>query len=95
MLVGVLRLELLLHAPGSLKEKRSIVQKLLARCRNSFPVSCGETGLHDKWQRAEFGFSLVGHDRDRIEATFADIEDEIIRSGQADICDRLAEVLHY
>jgi len=95
MLVGVLRLELLLYGPGSLKEKRSIVQKLLARCRNRFPVSCGETGLQDIWQRSEFGFSLVGHDRDRIEATFADIEDEIIRSGQADICQRLAEVLHY
>jgi len=33
MVVGVLQLEILLHAPLSLKEKRGQVKRLLGRCR--------------------------------------------------------------
>jgi hypothetical protein len=95
MVVGVLRLELQLYAPGSLKEKRSIVQSLLGRCRQRFPVSCAETGLNDQWQRAELGFAMLGGERTLIEKVFTQIEDEIVRSGQAEINHRLADMLQY
>lgn len=95
MLVGVLRLELQLFDPGSLKGKRAIIQRLLARCRNRFPVSAAETGLQDLWQRSELGFVLVATERAFIERVFDDIEEEIEKDGQSQICERLVEILSY
>jgi uncharacterized protein YlxP (DUF503 family) len=95
MVVGILRLELLLYSPSSLKEKRGVVRSLLGRCRSRFPVSCAETGLHDLWQRAELGFAVVGQDEAAIQAVFALIEEEIARSGDAEAGERFTEFLHY
>ncbi len=95
MVIGVLRLELLLYSPGSLKEKRGIVRKILDRCRVRFPVSCAETGLQDVWQRSELGFALVGHKEDSIRATFERLEEEVESSGSAIIAERHVEILHY
>lgn len=95
MVVGVLRLDLLLYSPNSLKEKRGIVRKILDRCRVRFPVSCAETGLQDVWQRSEVGFALVGHREEHVRSTFESVEEEIERSGSAVIADRHLEILHY
>ncbi len=95
MVVGVLRLELLLHAPHSLKEKRSIVRKILGRCRERFPVSCAETGMHELWQRTELGFAMVGQSEADNHSAFARIEEEIERIGLAEVTDRFVEFLHF
>lgn len=95
MVVGVLRLELILHAPHSLKEKRAIVQKILGRCRSRFPVSGAETGLQDLWQRSELGFAMVAQEEAAIHGVFLRIEDEIARIGSAEVSDRYQEFLHF
>ncbi len=95
MVVGVLRLELILHAPQNLKEKRGIVRKILDRCRVRFPVSCAETDFQDTWQRSGLGFTMVGGDEGYIHATFTRIEEEILRTGLAEIGGRDVEFLHY
>ncbi len=95
MVVGVLRLELLLHAPQNLKEKRGMVRRLLGRCRERFPVSAAETGQHDLWQRTEFGFAMVGTDQQLIEAVFRQVEEEIERHGTAEVIDSQQEIVHY
>jgi uncharacterized protein len=95
MVVGVLRLELFLSAPQSLKEKRSIVRKVLGRCRVRWPVSAAETGLHDLWQRAELGFVMIGRTEDPIRSTFEQIEEEIESLGVAQINETAVEFLHY
>jgi len=96
MVVGVLQLELQLYSPQSLKEKRSIVRSLLGRCRERFPVSCCESGLHEAWQRSEISFATVSAESAAvIETLFARVEDEIERSGAATICLRQSEILHY
>ncbi|PLX98428.1 MAG: DUF503 domain-containing protein [Desulfuromonas sp.] len=95
MIVGVLRIELQLYSPQSLKEKRSVVRKILGRCRERFPVSCAETGLHDPWQRSEIGFVITGSDDESFDALFEKIESEIIRTGLAEICTRSTDIFHY
>lgn len=96
MIVGVLRLELQLLAPQSLKEKRAIVRSLLGRCRERFPVSCCESGLQDLWQRSELAFVTVeAASSAGVEALFERIEAEVERSGAAQICQRQSELLHY
>lgn len=95
MVVGVLRLELILHAPQSLKEKRAIVQKILGRCRSRFPVSGAETGHQDLWQRSELGFAMVAQEEATIHGIFQRIEDEIVRLGSTEVCDLYQEFLHF
>ncbi len=96
MVVGVLRLELQLFAPQSLKEKRAIVRSLLGRCRERFPVSCCESGLQDLWQRCELAFVLVdAGPASAVESQFERIEAEVERSGAAQVCQRQSELLHY
>jgi len=95
MVVGVLRLDLILYSPGSLKEKRGIVRSTLGRCRSRFPVSCAETGMHDLWQRAELAFTMVDLEEAVIRRVFDMVEDEVVRSGTAEIGERLVEFLHF
>ncbi len=95
MVVGVLRLELLLYAPHSLKEKRGLIRKLLGRCRERFPVSCAETGEQDLWQRSQLGFVMVHHDKGAVHTIFDRIVDEIEAGGYAEIIDRFVEFVYY
>ena len=95
MVVGVLRLALVLHAPQNLKEKRGVVRRVLDRCRQRFPVSAAEVGQQDLWQRCDLGFSLVSTDVALIERTFSKIEEEISALGVADVTARDSELLHY
>ena len=95
MVVGVLRLEVFLHGIGSLKEKRSVVKKILGRCRVRFPVSCAETGLHDVWQSAELGFAVVERDEARVHTVFLRINEEIDRIGLSETTESFSEFLHY
>ena len=95
MVVGVLRLDLLLFAPQNLKEKRSVVKRLLGRCRELFPVSVAETGLQELWQRTELGFAMVAGDEAMVQGVFGRIEEEIHRLGVAEISERFTEFLHY
>ncbi len=95
MVVGIMKLELILHAPQNLKEKRGVVKKILGRCRERFPVSAAEVGCQDLWQRSEIGFSMVGNAEPEIQSVFSRIEDEIDRLGLAEVIAREDEYLHY
>ena len=95
MVVGVLRLDLVLHAPLSLKEKRGLVKKIVARLRNRFPVSCAETDHHDLWQRAGIALAMVAVSEIEVQKTFHQIEEYLQQAGQAEVVDRDCEILHY
>lgn len=95
MVVGVLRLDLVLYAPQNLKEKRTVVKRLLARTREQFPVSGAETGGHDLWQRTELGFAMVAGEEAVIQGVFGRLEEEVQRLGDVDVSERYSEFLHY
>lgn len=95
MVVGVLRLDLQLFSPQNLKEKRSMVKRLLSRCRERFPVSCAEIGAQDLWQRSELGFAVVEQNAATVQALFEKLEEEILRQGEVEVLDRDLELLHY
>jgi len=95
MVVGVLRLELFLPTAQSLKERRGMVRRILGRCRARFPVSCAETGGYDLWQRAELGFSAVGHREDELATLFERIEEHIEGLGLGSIVASDRDFLRY
>jgi uncharacterized protein YlxP (DUF503 family) len=95
MVIGVLQLDLRLHGPQSLKQKRSVIQKVLARCRNRFPASCAEVGHQELWQRALLGFAVVSSSEQVVAPILTRIEDEVLASGELDLVNAETEFIHY
>jgi uncharacterized protein YlxP (DUF503 family) len=62
VVIGAATLELHLHGVRSLKEKRSILRRILERTRNRFPVSAAEVGHQDVHQQATIGLAVVSDD---------------------------------
>ena len=95
MVIGVLQLDLRLHGTHNLKQKRSVIQKLLARCRNRFPASCSEVGHQNLWQRSLLGFAVVSSAEHVIAPILTRIEDEALASGEVDLIDAVTEFIHF
>ncbi len=94
MIVGVLRLDIRLHAASELKQKRSQVKRLLNRIRADYPVSAAEVGHQDLLQRSLIGISLVSTSEKLISAVFARIEEQVEMTGMNIIAADL-EYSHY
>lgn len=95
MVIGVLQLDLHLHGPQSLKQKRGVIQKILARCRNRFPASCAEIGHQDLWQRALLGFAVISSSEQVVAPILTRIEDEVLSLGELDLINADTEFIHY
>jgi uncharacterized protein YlxP (DUF503 family) len=95
MVVGVLRLELLLHDNHSLKGKRSVLRTIKARVQNKFNVSIAECEDHDLWQRATLGVSQVGADQQHVDACLREVVRFIEDLQLAELGEERLEFLHY
>lgn len=73
MVIGICRLELDLPGLHSLKEKRSCIKSLSAQIQKKFNVAVAEVGLHDVWQSATLGLSVVSTTSDHAEAMLENI----------------------
>lgn len=62
MVVGYGIINLRIPESGSLKSKRSVLNRILKRVQNEFNVSIAETGSLDNVKRAEIAFAVVGND---------------------------------
>ena len=94
MVVGILQVDLLLHGVQNLKQKRGVVQRLLNRCRNKYPVSAAEVGHQDLWQRAELGFAMVSSSEQVIAPLLQKLEDDIETLADVETVDAMLEYLH-
>jgi uncharacterized protein YlxP (DUF503 family) len=95
MVVGVLRLELLLHDNHSLKGKRSVLRTIKARVQNKFNVSIAECDDHDLWQRATLGVSQVGADQPHVDSCLREVVRFIDDLQLAEVGEERLEFLHY
>jgi uncharacterized protein len=59
MYYGVARLEFLLPQSRSLKEKRSVMNRIKDRLAGRFAVAVAEVDYQDLWQRGAIGVALV------------------------------------
>lgn len=62
MVIGTLTMVLHLHAAASLKDKRSVVKRIIGRTREAFNIAASEVADHDVLRRAVLGFVAVGND---------------------------------
>ena len=95
MVVGILKLELYLPIPQSLKEKRGIVKRVLGRIRVRFPISAAEVDHFDLWQRSMLGIVMVDQNEADIHTVFTKLEKEVIESAEVEISNRKVEFQHF
>jgi len=55
------QLKLFLPQSSSLKDKRQIIQSIVARLRKRFNISICEVNHQDLWQRSNLGFAAAGN----------------------------------
>jgi len=95
MVVGTGLIDLMIPESGSLKEKRSVLKRIIHRTQNEFNCSIAEVGDNDIWRRARIGFSVVGNDRPTINAKMDHILRFIDRLELAEVIRSRFEIVSY
>ncbi len=95
MVVGVCRLDLLIRASQSLKDKRQVLRKIGDRTRQKFNVALAEVGGNDLWQRSQIGFAVVGNEGRHVTSMVDTIVGFIDGLHVAEIAGREVELLNY
>ncbi len=54
--------ECMMYDGHSLKEKRSVLKRMIAKLRANFNISISELDYHDLWQRTKLGIAVVSKD---------------------------------
>lgn len=67
-MTGLLRVDCFIYNASSLKEKRSVVKKIIDRIKNRFNVSIAETGHQELWQRTEISIAAVNSSQKIVES---------------------------
>jgi len=62
MVIGYGIVQLRIPDSGSLKEKRSVLNKILKRVQNEFNISIAQVGDLDDHRFAQIGFALTGNE---------------------------------
>lgn len=67
MTVGVLVIDIMIHASASLKEKRFVLKSIKDKLGHKFNVSVAELDFQDKWQRSQLGIALISNEYSHVE----------------------------
>ena len=86
MFVGVMEVTLAVPA-SSLKEKRSVVKRILSKMRQTFHLAAAEVDEQDIIGTAVLGFSAISSDRLYVERVFTKTLDAIDNMYLAEIVD--------
>lgn len=73
MHVGVVNFRIKLFGISSLKEKRSLVKRLINDIRSKFNVSVSEVGMCDSKGWAEIGVAVVNSAKEVVDSTIEQI----------------------
>jgi len=93
MVVGICRIELILHDNRSLKGKRQVVKSLKDKVRGKFNVSVAEVDDLDEWTRASIGISATGNDRAHVNSVLDNVVNFIEGLHTADLSRHEIEIL--
>ena len=93
MVVGYGIINLRIPESGSLKSKRSVLNRILRRAQNEFNVSIAETGRLDNHQFAEISFAVAGNDSRYISGKVDHLLKFIENLQVAEILDTKTEVM--
>jgi uncharacterized protein len=63
MVTGVAHIDFILHESMNLKDKRSVVKKIIDRSRNRFNAAISEVDHLDLYQRGKIGVAVISNNR--------------------------------
>jgi len=75
MIIGLLTLELSIAEANSLKDKRSVLNRVKDRVHNKFNVSIAEVGAHDVWNYALLGVVVLSNEQKHANQVLCKIAD--------------------
>ncbi len=93
MTIGFCRLDLYLPECTSLKQKRSVLKRVIARTRNAFNVSVAELAAHDLWQNAQLGVVMVANESRYVNQVLSKVVNLIEREDRLILMDYSLELL--
>ena len=91
--VGILTVEIHIGGCRSLKEKRQVVQSLIARLRNDFNLSVAEIDHHDLHQRACLAMACVGNQTDFVNRVLDSVLQRLETEGRIILVESHLELL--
>jgi uncharacterized protein YlxP (DUF503 family) len=94
MIIVAARITLIIPENDSLKGKRKVVKSLIEKVRHKFDAAVAEVGDNDLWQKAKIGVSLVGNDRQLLEARLQQIMNYMENQHLAEIIDSQVELCY-
>ncbi len=94
MVLGVLELTLTFYAT-SLKDKRSVVKRVIHRTQDKFNVAAAEVDENDNLTTAVLGFVTVGNDVQFIQSVMDKLINYVDHLELAEIVDQDLHVQHW
>ncbi|WP_461610392.1 DUF503 domain-containing protein [Cytobacillus kochii] len=67
MIVGLVSCECMIYDARSLKEKRSVLQRILTPLQQKFNISVAEVGFQDTWQHTQIAITAVASSKQAVE----------------------------
>ena len=87
MTVGVLIIDIMIHASASLKEKRFVLKSIKDKLGHKFNVSVAELDFQDKWQRSQLGIALISNEYSHVEESLQKVFRFLDESDRYEIID--------
>jgi uncharacterized protein YlxP (DUF503 family) len=94
MVVGVCKIDFLIHDNHSLKGKRRVVKTIIGKVKSRFNLSIAEVDHNDLWQKGSIGISIIGNDRNVLNSMLDKILNYIESLNLVDIVDHSFEIIH-
>jgi uncharacterized protein YlxP (DUF503 family) len=91
--VAIILVELQLPQAQSLKDKRQVISSLKRKIANGYNCSVAETGMVDKWQRAQLGFALIANETSRLDTQAQSILELIESTPEVIVLERGVEII--
>ncbi|MGM7720411.1 DUF503 family protein [uncultured Metabacillus sp.] len=66
-MIGYVECECMIYDSHSLKDKRSVLQRVLTRTKQKYNVSISEIDFQDTWQHTKFGIVAVSSNKVQTE----------------------------
>ncbi len=95
MVVGIARIVLGIPEARSLKDKRSVVRRVIDRARAKFNAAVAEVGDNDVHRRAVIGVSVVSNDRRHVNEMLDTILSFVAGASEAQVLDSAIEIESY
>ena len=95
MVVGIARIVLGIPEARSLKDKRSVVRRVIDRVRHKFNAAVAEVGDLDAHRRAVIGVSVVSNDRRHVNEMLDTITSFVSGASDAVMLDHAIEIETY